>query len=409
MTAPWEGFLREHFPGYLLPETRVSRIDPDEAALFLARMADRPHALLLVRAAALVAGNLDAIEALAVRELPDLVRGLPSTTEARPRRWEGGFQGRLDAPATQALNLMGAETAFITRARRRHFALPENRVLRHVAGKLLATLVSLDAAGVSGGSDWGVRARGCDLPLRTALHASALRQVPDGHLDAPDLAAAAHARHPAYRRAASLYGRIRDTLDARDPARVAALLAEGALVPLKDWTRFEVAVLLRLVQAMHARLDRTQPGRWRLERAAFQKGRADVAALLRDDGVAVRFFHNQSLFEPGQRERGLRHYFSSGASMRPDITLRYERPGSAPLHTVVEVKLSDKPEYVASGYEEALLYAYEYADRLRAWPRAILVASGVVTGSASRAHPVVAIDWARWVPEVVLDGLVEGL
>jgi hypothetical protein len=37
-TAPWEQFLSEHFPGYLLPESHRTRIEADEAARFLERL-----------------------------------------------------------------------------------------------------------------------------------------------------------------------------------------------------------------------------------------------------------------------------------------------------------------------------------------------------------------------------------
>jgi hypothetical protein len=75
----------------------------------------------------------------------------------------------------------------------------------------------------------------------------------------------------------------------------------------------------------------------------------------------------------------------------------------------VEIKHSSNPATLLAGYHEAQLYRLEYARWLTGWPKAALVSSGVLAGASRRSDDVIAVDWARWVPEEVVDGLLSGL
>ena len=53
-----------------------------------------------------------------------------------------------------------------------------------------------------------------------------------------------------------------------------------------------------------------------------------------------------------------------------------------------------------------------HADRrgaLAGWPQAILVTSSPVAGPPSREDAVIAVDWDRWVPGEVVEGILEGV
>lgn len=408
MDAPWEEFLRTHFPGYLLPESHRTRIDVADAARFLEQLTGRPGQLRLLLAASLLSAQLDALRELARVQLPQLVRTLTARAEVHPKTWEGGYQGRLDVRATLALHLSGETTRFVTRARRRRFDLPEQVLVRATVKRLLAMLAELRLARVTACYGWSTDAQDCEGRLRHLLESTALREVPDERPTAFHLRAAALARHPCYGLARRWYLHL-EGLQSQDPARLARLLAEGALVPLDDPTRFELAVAIRLLQALEERLSRVQPGRWTLQRTLVLPGRKELAAFTREDGARVRLFYNQSALEPGPVEAGSRHYLDHHGRMRPDLTLRVEVPGASERAVVMEIKHSSRQETLLAGYHEAWLYRFEYGQWLTGWPKAVLISSGAMAEAPRRSDDVVAVDWARWVPEDVAGGLLAGL
>jgi len=116
---------------------------------------------------------------------------------------------------------------------------------------------------------------------------------------------------------------------------------------------------------------------------------------------------------PGPPESTLAAGFArQSATLRARSGRTRDRGGRAapPPAQDGKAKLSEDTGYLVGGYQEAMLYAAEYAGELGGWPRAILVVSSALPGAApSREDEVVAADWARWVPEEVLDGLLEGL
>jgi len=407
-TPPWEDFLRSHFPGYLLPESHRQGIDAASAARFLEHLTQRPDQLRLLLLASLFAARMDALRDFSRVHLPELVRTLHARTEVHARTWEGGYQGRLDVRATLAHHLNAGPTRFVTRARRRRFDLPEQILLRATVRQLVDELTRLRLAGVTASYGWSQEASAHEGNLRHLLASTVLREIPEERPGAFHLKAAAMARHEGYTLARSWFLWL-DEVESIDPERRARLLAEGALVPLEDHTRFELAVAVRLLQALEARLVATQPGRWHLERTAVLPGRAELATLLRDDGARLRLFYNQSELDAGAVEAGTRHYLGHTGRMRPDLTLRLSRPGAPERAVVVEIKHSSRTATLLEGFHEAHLYRLEYGAWLTGWPQAVLVSSGAIPGTPRREDPVVAVDWARWVPDEVVDGMLEGL
>jgi hypothetical protein len=406
MTPAWEDFVREHFPAYLLPESARSALSVEEAALFLERLTGRPYELALLRAVSTLSPRMEALRAFAFEQLPDLVRALPSLTEITRRDWEGGFQGRLDLPPTLAYRAAGQHTHFVTRSRRRSFALPENVLVRAVAERLLGVLVDLRQAEVLGASGWGADAPACEGQLRHLLESTVLREVPAEPVDGHHEEAAHAGRHPCHAAALDWHRVLRRGLDDPDPAAIAAVVADGALSPLDGPTRFEIAVVIRLVKALWERIERTGGGRWVFQRCLVKKGRREVAAFERDDGARVRVYYNQAHLAAGPCDLGAKHYFGPHAGrMRPDVTVMVENGGEKSA-AVIEVKLTEDAGYVAQGFHEAMLYRWEYAEHLNGWPKAILVASKSVHGVVREGDDVIAVGWNGWVPEKVTEGLL---
>jgi hypothetical protein len=407
MTPAWEDFVRAHFPGYLLPESAPHALSVEEATLFLERLTGRPHELALLRAVSTISPRMDALRAFAFRVLPELVRALPSLTEITQREWEGGFQGRLELRPTLAYWAAGQRTRFVTRARERSFALPENVLVRAVTERLLGVLADLRQGGVLGASGWGADVPACEGQLRHLLASTVLREVPAEPLESRHEEAAHAGRHPCHTAALDWHRALRGGLDDRDPVAIAAVLANGALNPLDEPTRFEIAVVIKLVKALWERTEQTGGGRWTLHRCLVRRGRHEVAALERDDGAAVRVYYNQSHLAAGPCDLGARHYFGHTGRMRPDVTVVAEKAGEKSA-AVIEIKLTEDSRYIVDGFHEAMLYRWEYARLLRGWPKAILVTLANVQGPVREEDDVVAVGWNGWVPEKLVDGLLKG-
>jgi hypothetical protein len=299
--------------------------------------------------------------------------------------------------------MTGRLDEIVSRARRPPRLLPEDVLLAAVATRLLALLRELRAAGVLGRTGWGALLSPCEEALDRALSAPALAAAAGVQAAGVHEQAARAASHPAYARALSLHRALRQGLDGQDPERIGREVAEGALVPLADHTRFEIAVLLRLIQALEQR-----PG-WTLERTLVVSGRRDVAELMTGGGSTVRVFYDQACLPPGPYDAGLRHYLGQRGRLRPDITVMASGPGGVARATVIEAKLSEDAGYLASGYREAIVYSAEYGQALTGWPKAILVTSAPVAAAPRREDEVIAVGWDTWVPEVVVDGLLEGM
>ena len=93
--------------------------------------------------------------------------------------------------------------------------------------------------------------------------------------------------------------------------------------------------------------------------------------------------------------------------MRPDVCVIVHRDGVMVGGVVVEVKLTDSLSYAQQGYAEALIYAREYPAFLKGWPKAVLVTTAPVAGEVRRDDEVVAVGWPGWVPDEVVEGILE--
>jgi hypothetical protein len=406
MGPDWDNYVRSRFPGYLLPESAAKSLSVEQASRFLEAISGRADQLSLLRAVSLFTPRIAELNQFVAGSLLDLARNLPSRTERIRREWEGGFQGRLSIPETLDLHMAGRRTTFVTQSRLRSFDLAENRFLRATCERLLGVLVSLRIAKAMPDPGWATGARECEGILRRVLSSTTLREVPSTGATIADENAGRAARHVAYRHAVAWAGWMRDALDEADPAKIAKVVADGALAPLADSTRFELAVVLRFGEALSAAFERDDPRGWRMERALVIGGRKDIFAFVRDDGVAVRLFYNQAVLPSGAADLGGAHYLGNTGRMRPDLTVTITSENESGGALVVECKLSEDPGYVLRGYHEAVLYRWEYAEHLIRWPKAVLVASSAVPGTVRLSDDVIATSWTSWPPQAAIDAIV---
>jgi hypothetical protein len=402
---PWEEFLRLHFPGYLLPEACLGELDEAAATRFLAGLGGGPGELAVLRAASLFAARADDLDAFARVHLPALLRVRRPRAVPERRSFEGRAPGRIDVPATLRSRLLGRSTCFTVHAPSPREGRPEDVLVKAVARRIVAIATILDRAGVASRSGWGASAAASARALAFALASPELRAVADAPITAHHERCAGAAPHPAHAIAAALHRALREGLDDPSPQRIARCVAEGALLPRDDAARFELAVLLRLVEALAARLE---PRGFTLQRTLILAGRRESACFTRGDSH-LRIHYNQACLDPGPYDAGLRRYLGQTGRLRPDLTIIIEIPLETPRAVVIEAKLSADPSYLAQGLQEAFLYRTEHAAQLSGWPAAILVASSPLPGEPRREDPVIAVGWDRWVPAAVIDGLVEGL
>ena len=234
---------------------------------------------------------------------------------------------------------------------------------------------------------WGADAQACKGQLRHLLESMVLREVPAEPVDALHEQAAQVGRHPCHAAALDWHHVRRNGLDDRDPAAIAAMVAEGALSPLDGPTRFESAVVIRLVQALWERNQQFGGGcscavwcgkagaRWRRSSAMTGRGSGCIAtSRTRTRGRAT---WGETLLRPHRADAARR----DGGG----------REGGEKSAAVIEVKLTQNAGYVLQGFHEAMLYRWEYAEHLKAWPKAILWPR-----RACRGRPGRRTAWWRW-------------
>jgi len=100
----WEAYLRDRFPGYLLPDAAATSLSVDAAQRFLEAISGRPDQLDILRGVSTLMSRAAELEELTRITLPQLVRRLPARTVSDRREWNGGFHGRLSIPETQLLH-----------------------------------------------------------------------------------------------------------------------------------------------------------------------------------------------------------------------------------------------------------------------------------------------------------------
>lgn len=412
--APWQAYLDQAFPNYVLPAAMHKAIDPQTAARFLQRFRLPPDHLDLLLCTSLIVAYANELQPLC-SHLADLVRALPSRTTVSRRVWDGGFHGRLALAETMARRLAGSPTRFVTQTRARTLDLPENQLVLAVAARLLGIIADLRKKKLMAKKHWADAALGCEDELRRLVHSSVLREVPaTPAITAHHEQAAAAARHPCYQLALQWHQWMNDALDCPDDRRLAQTLADGALRPEREFIQFEIAVVIRLIEAIWTFCEREQAGRWIYECSIIMPKRRDIARFCRaGDGASIEVFYN-TIELPGKgllgpRDRGVRHYFDNSGRFQPDITVLIRRPGQPPHGMIVEIKHSANPETLNQGYQEALLYRFEYDGHLIDWPKAVLVCSGDIHGTVSTDHEVVAVAWQHWVPTEIIGALVPAL
>lgn len=403
----WEARFVALFPAYLLPSAVHGSIDRDVAETLVRRVMGPGAAFATFRSAAFIGACRGELASFVTRELPDLCQSLRGRTQVLPEAHRGRLVGRLDVKRTLASRMRGDRELLTSRVRTRRFDHPAEVVVRAVAVRLLTVFASLRRAWGRTAPDWASSVFEWEVGLRHSVDRTAMRRVDDVPFAALDPRVLPGQRHPAFALAATLYRALHETLDANDPGRIAQWVSRGSLWPLERWQRFELAVALTLAQRIEDRLRRDEPGRWSVQHAVIDSHRDDIVAFGCDDGRRLRVYYNQSPLASGVRQEAVAHYFGNVGTSRPDVVVVGECPGHRLRAVVVEVKLSDDPGYLHDGYDEALVYAFDYAQHLVSQSGSVLVTKSAQRGKPRPADQVVVLGWPDWQrPNVVLDAVM---
>jgi hypothetical protein len=402
---PWEAKFDALFPAYLLPTAQRGTLDAASAARLVQRVLGTDVSLARFRAATFVAAQHDALGAFATRLLPDLCRGLRGRTSIERREERGRLVGRLDAPRTLLARMRGSPEAVVSRVRERRFDHAPEMAVRALAQRLLDALRAVSVRARDAPA-WAPQADAWIRTIRHSFERTALRRVDEMPFSRVTASMFEGQRHPAYPVAMALWEALRDAIDSDDPCAIARSVCRGALWPLERWQRFELVVALALAQAIEARLV-GEDARWIVRHAVVDADRDEIVALEHPDGRRVRVFYNQSPLPTGARSIALARYFGNASNPRPDVTVIGDGPGLAPRAVVVEVKFSENTSYLQHGFDEALVYAQEYAPHLAGAASAVLVTPSRLRALPTHSEPVVAYGWPDWqTPVLVLDAVV---
>lgn len=403
----WEAQFENLFPAYLLPSAVHAAIDRRVAESLVRRVLGAGGSFAMFRASTFVAACRAEIEAFSTRALPDLCRSLRGRTEVVPDANRGRLVGRLDPARTLALRMRGDFETIASRKRVRRYDHPSEVAVRAVAERLHSTLTTLRRTWGATTPSWAASASAWERSLRSALGRTTLRFVAREPFASLDSRVLLGQRHPAFAIAEGLLRALHESLDSNDPACISRWVSRGALWPLEPWQRFELAVALSLAKSIETRLSRDAPSRWTIRHAVVDTERDDIVAFECADGRRIRMFYNQSPISPGVRSSAVEHYFGNCVASRPDVVIVGESPGRSLRALVIEVKLSNNPSYLSSGFDEALVYALDYSKHLVFPAGSVLVTPSALRGRPRADDAVVAYGWPDWhEPKVVLDAVL---
>jgi hypothetical protein len=403
----WEEYVRQRFVGYLLPASAKEAISFEEAKLLLGRLRgiDKDRELLIEMSMLVAAG--ERLPEFIHKSLAHLIANLPRTSKTYRRNWHGGFKGRLNLPGTLNLHMNGQSTAFITQVKKPSFDLPENLLIRYVCDQLLRIFISLQERKLIVDGKYGEELKLCLLKLQYYVTKTSLKYVKIQPINIGHENAAKCSRHAAYLEAASWAEDLRKVFAEKDPFHIAQVVSKGALTSCRDSTRFEIAVLLRFVEALEKQLRGNYAGRWRKEQTLIVAGRSEIFSFISDDETVIQIFFNQSVLAGGIVDKGRNYYFNTNSVLRPDITIRIVKQGMPVASVVIECKMSEDKNYLIAGYHKASLYCFEYRKYLTLWPCAVLVASSDIPVAMSDSHDVVACGWKQWPPEEIVASICD--
>lgn len=320
-----------------------------------------------------------------IRELPQRLRQLETSTESRTRTTRGTVQGRVNWSQTarvRSTESPGDRSLFVCDTRAEKYDTDENIVLKRLLATVYRAVVNaqehLDSEYEWVNDAW----RGEEellLDLRRIMERNVhIRRIRDPEQYEPTdrmLVSGENARQPVYREAANLVREYR-SIRRGEPAAVRELLAQTAITPDDDETLLELYVLFRFI----ATIEDLHDEEFRV--STIESGRQEIARLSGPKEIVL--YHDTSAGNRGlsfrsvpeekadaelsrteavQRaaQRVARDYFQQqfqNHTGRPDVIVLevIDKEAGSYEYLITEVKNSTRVDTIRGGIKETLEY-----------------------------------------------------
>jgi hypothetical protein len=254
---------------------------------------------------------------------------------------------------------------------RRTFDTPELLLIRFLLERVLRCIADLAIGAIEGRAGWtGSVAALHTAAARSRAHA-ALRDLPVTWPTAEQRVACARSRDPAVRAAVNVASHHDRLLPRPAPDALEATVTRFALAPLDVNKRFELFVLLNVMDLIAAAVPDCPR-----EDNLISHDRAEVTCWHLPGGK-LRLFYDQSP-EPAWHADVIHHYFGTTSSVRPDVRLQWESATSS-CELYIDAKFSDEIGYLTQSHLKMLGYITEAPHRfMEPGPKVILVAPRTV-------------------------------
>lgn len=290
-----------------------------------------------------------------VAALPTGIRR-PITSSARPRIAGRTVTSGIDWAATARHRATSSPMGdiWVTRPASRIFDIPENQALAWVLKTLEERgTVAVPPIGDAPGA-WGEEIRAMTSEVLRARRTAWLEGVPSIWPGDEAYVRLKADRTGFYRlRVAAAARFLRKLLIAPSPDDVVEALSQRYFEPKQDWKLFEIAVLIRICNALATlgtRLSSTHlfhDGK-RRPFAAYQVGSTRV--------VRVWYQTWPPASTPSELADAIRHYKLPAGGSRPDIVVEFVDAGKSTRALVLELKASTSGSYLSSGFAQLLGY-----------------------------------------------------
>lgn len=321
-----------------------------------------------------------------VASLPTGIRS-PITSSIRPRIAGRTVTSGIDWAATARHRATSSPMGdvWVTRPANRVFDIPENRALAWVLKMLEGRgAMALPAVGDAPGA-WGEEIKASTSEVRRARRTAWLEGVPAIWPGDEAYSRLQADRKGFYRLRVSAASRyLRRTLTSPSPDEIVEALSQRYFEPKQDWKLFEIAVLIRIANALAALGTRLTTTR------LFHESKSRPFAAYRvSSSREVRVWYQTwpPATAPSELTDAIRHYHLASGGNRPDIVIEFLEAGRSNRAIVLELKASSSGSYLSSGFAQLLGYLRDRPGLLRGAASGWLVAPPSAAYASKPAGP----------------------
>lgn len=373
MTSPaWEEWLSGRFAGFLLPDAGGGSRSPEHVREALARLTGRPGALSTLAELSFLLDPELGTQELILDLVPRLLRHVYPQTHRVVDERRGSARGRIDWARTLELRMRTRDRSWFTGVSpKRSFATPELLLIRFLLERVLSCIAGLARGVLDPKPGWQGDLAALHTAATGARAHAAMRDLPVTRPTGDQRRACAQSRDPIVRAAVRVVANHDRLLP--DPDALEATVARFALAPLDVNKRFELYVLLRVMDVLDGELRGFQR-----EDDLIQTRRSAVARWELPGGT-LSLFYDQSP-EAGLHADVTQHYLGNSGAVRPDVRLAFQTP-SGTRELYLDAKNSVKMSYLTHSHLKMLGYVADAPTRfVEPGPKVILVTPREVVG-----------------------------